>query len=342
MSLRRRSPMKGRTTVVAGALAAVIGLGITASVLGEAGSDPWKSPARYEFVYRVALSTLPADGRKVSLWIPYPAENRDQKLLSVEIDSPWPWKLNHEEKYGNRMIYAEGKLEPQTRDLVMRLQVERQPSAGIPADEATSAGNLSPALYQGPDRLVPLSGLIRRIAERESQGLATDEQKVQAFYDYVYRTMSYNKEGKGWGRGDAVWACTNKRGNCTDFHSLLIGMLRSQGIAARFLIGFPISEGAEGEIGGYHCWAEFYDAKRGWLPVDASEAKKKGLKEAYFGSLPNDRIEFTVGRDLTLVPPQKGDPVNYFVYPYAEIDGKPVADLRSAFHFRRLAPAVSS
>ena len=27
--------------------------------------------------------------------------------------------------------------------------------------------------------------------------------------------------------GDAVWACTSKYGNCTDFHSLFIGMARS-------------------------------------------------------------------------------------------------------------------
>jgi transglutaminase-like putative cysteine protease len=165
---------------------------------------------------------------------------------------------------------------------------------------------------------------------------------VQAFYDYVYRTMRYNKDGTGWGRGDAVWACANKRGNCTDFHSLFIGMLRSQGIPARFLIGFPVPEGAEGEINGYHCWAEYYDAKRGWIPVDASEAKKKGQKEAYFGALPNDRIEFSTGRDLVLAPPQKAEPVNYFVSPYAEVDGKPAAELKGSFHFKRIKGALTS
>ena len=46
----------------------------------------------------------------------------------------------------------------------------------------------------------------------------------------------------------------------------------------------------------YHCWAEFHDEKRGSLPVDASEAKKKGMADAYFGTIPNDRIEFTAGR----------------------------------------------
>ena len=221
------------------------------------------------------------------------------------------------------------------------MRIERRPSVGVPLEAAAFRGPLSPALYTSPDRLVPLSGVIGDIAREESQGRKTDEEKIQAFYDYVYRTMTYNKDGTGWGRGDAIWACTSKRGNCTDFHSLLIGMLRSQGIPARFLIGFPIPDADEGTVGGYHCWAEYYVPSRGWLPVDASEAKKKGLKEAYFGSLPNDRIEFTAGRDLVLEPPQAGEPLNYFVYPYVEVDGKAIDAPKSEFHYKRLGEVAS-
>jgi transglutaminase-like putative cysteine protease len=48
-----------------------------------------------------------------------------------------------------------------------------------------------------------------------------------------------------------MWACDSKRGNCTDFHSVLIGMMRSSGIPARFEIGFPLPENKnEGDIPG--------------------------------------------------------------------------------------------
>ena len=71
--------------------------------------------------------------------------------------------------------------------------------------------------------------------------------------------MRYDKTSSGWGRGDAVWACDAKRGNCTDFHSPFIGMLRVDGIPAGFDIGFPLPENKDkGDIAGYHCWAEFY------------------------------------------------------------------------------------
>ena len=108
------------------------------------------------------------------------------------------------------------------------------------------------------------------------------------------------------------------------------------------MIGFPIPDAAKGEIGGYHCWAELYDEKRGWIPGDASEAKNKGLKDAYFGTLPNDRIEFSLGRDVVLDPPQHGEPLNYFIYPYAEVDGKAAGDVKRSFRFKRLDAAKPS
>jgi len=326
------SPTRFGTTIA-------LGIGLAATVLAAAG-DPWKTPARYEFEYRVHVADLAPPGKQVRLWVPYPAENRDQTILDTKIESPWKSKLHTEKKFANKMTYAEGTAAADLADFVMRFTIERKPSIGVPIAGESFQGSLSPALYREPDRLVPLSGLIADIARQESQGRATDEEKIQAFYDYVYRTMTYNKDGTGWGRGDAVWACTNKRGNCTDFHSLFIAMLRSQGIPARFLIGFPIPDGPEGAIPGYHCWAEFYDAKLGWLPVDASEAKKKGLKDAYFGSLPNDRIEFTTGRDIVLDPPQSGEPLNYFVFPYAEVDGQPVTNPKSEFHYKRVAESA--
>jgi len=148
--------------------------------------------------------------------------------------------------------------------------------------------------------------------------------------------MRYDKSGEGWGRGDALWACTSKRGNCTDFHSLLIGMMRASGIPARFEIGFPLPEGkTEGDIPGYHCWAEFYLNGVGWVPVDASEAWKNPAKRDYFfGAHDPNRVFFTYGRDISLSSEQKGDPLNYFIYPYAEANGQPLQNLQTHFSFR--------
>ncbi len=90
----------------------------------------------------------------------------------------------------------------------------------------------------------------------------------------------------------------------------------------------------DGALPGYHCWAQFYVEPYGWIPVDASEAWKHPEKKGYFfGSHDDNRLQFTVGRDIRLDPPQQGYPLNCFIYPYAELDGKPFA-LESKFSFR--------
>jgi hypothetical protein len=108
-----------------------------------------------------------------------------------------------------------------------------------------------------PDRLVPLDDTIRKLALQVTEGKKTDLEKARAIYDYVEKTMAYDKSGTGWGNGDIYWACDAKRGNCTDFHALFIGLNRAVGIPAKFEIGFPIpGDRGQGEIGGYHCWAD--------------------------------------------------------------------------------------
>jgi transglutaminase-like putative cysteine protease len=189
-----------------------------------------------------------------------------------------------------------------------------------------------------PDTLIPTDGKIKELAVEVTGSQSGTVPKAKAAYDYFFTNMRYDKTGSGWGRGDAVWACDSKRGNCTDFHSPFIGVLRADGIPARFDIGFPLPEDKDkGDIPGYHCWAEFYANKTGWVPVDISEAwKAKEKQEYFFGSVDANRVQFSTGRDVTLSPKQDGPALNYFVYPYVEVDGKPYEKLDKQFSFEEL------
>jgi hypothetical protein len=60
------------------------------------------------------------------------------------------------------------------------------------------------------------------------------------------------------------------------------------------------------------------------------------MKDYYFGNLTADRVMFTVGRDLQLTPRQAGGPVNFLVYPYVEVEGKPHTSFTSAFGYEDL------
>ena len=152
--------------------------------------------------------------------------------------------------------------------------------------------------------LVPVTGLPADLAAKVTQGKTDPLDKARAIYDYVFTTMRYDKTGTGWGHGDVLYACDAKKGNCTDFHSLFIAMARSQGIPARFEIGFPLPpDKHSSEIAGYHCWSDFWIDGKGWVPVDISEAWKHQEKRDYFfGSHDVNRVQFSMGRDLRLNP----------------------------------------
>jgi hypothetical protein len=95
---------------------------------------------------------------------------------------------------------------------------------------------------------------------------------------------------------------------------------------------------SEGEISGFHCWSEFFVNGIGWIPIDASEASQHPEKKDYFfGAVDPNRVLFTYGRDIRLASDRKGEPLNYFIYPYAEGSGQPVKNLERHFSFRDLS-----
>ncbi len=185
---------------------------------------------------------------------------------------------------------------------------------------------------------MPAHERFQSIAEGVIEGKKQDLVRARAIYDHIIERMRYMKFGSGWGKGDAVYACDARTGNCTDFHSYFIALSRAVGIPARFAIGAAIpSERNEGGIDGYHCWAEFYtDGK--WWPVDISEADKfSSLSTYYFGHNPANRVELSRGRDLVVEPGPVSGPINFLAYPVLEIGGKP-EKVKVEFSFKRNAP----
>jgi hypothetical protein len=71
--------------------------------------------------------------------------------------------------------------------------------------------------------------------------------------------------------------------------------------------------------------------------VDVSEADKQpSLEDYFFGAHDPNRVKFTTGRDIVLEPAQQGEPLNYFIYPYVEVDGVPYDKVTLSFGFRDL------
>jgi transglutaminase-like putative cysteine protease len=271
-------------------------------------------------------------GAPLRIWIPLAHSSDLQTVTVASKTGDLPLRQTTEAEYGNQMLYAEtARAEKQEYQFEVVYDVIRRQSS--PEKARVSDANLR---YLSPDRLVPTTGLPAELALKQvSDVKGGDYEKGRAIYQYVLANMSYDKSGTGWGHGDTLYACNAKRGNCTDFHSLFISMARSQKIPARFEIGFPIpADKQSGEIPGYHCWADFYTRDHGWVPVDISEAwKHPDKREFFFGHWDDNRVQFSIGRDVALSPRQDGDPLNYFVYPYVEVDHKEYSNVSTHFSF---------
>jgi hypothetical protein len=298
-----------------------------------------QSVRHFTLHYSFTVKNLPA-GEHVRVWIPLAQSDAFQEIKVISAKGDLPLKKTHESEYGDEMYYAEASKNKQAElhfEAVYDVVRHEHLTLGIYSPHLTAVA-LNPKEQKrdlAPDALVPTTGLPADLAAKVTEGKSSTLDKARAIYDYVFSTMRYDKTGTGWGRGDVLYACDAKKGNCTDFHSLFIAMARSQGIPARFEIGFPLpADKTSAEIAGYHCWAEFFDPQHGWIPIDISEAWKHPDKKNYFfGAHDDNRVQFTVGRDLELNPKQSGKPLNYFIYPYVEVAGKEYPNVSNAFSF---------
>ena len=280
----------------------------------------------FEFRYQ---ATLPDMAGTIRLWLPLASTDDFQKVTVRAIRTPKKPKILKDSVHGNQVLYLELGAEDSGKTLEIVYEVERSEKSAYKGDPEEAK------LYLKADRMVPVDDKLRALAEKAVAGRQGDLMRARALYDNVIDRMRYMKYGKGWGNGDAVFACSARYGNCTDFHSYFIGLARSVGIPARFAIGAAIpSERNDGATDGYHCWAEFY-AEGKWWPVDISEANKfSALSMYYFGHHPANRFEFTRGRDLAVTPKPVSGPINFLAYPLLEVDGEP-QKVKTLFLFKR-------
>ena len=307
-------------------------LSVLAVVLGttfcSANAQDAKPKTRtFLFTYGAAINDL-APGKVAEVWLPMPETTPEQEVRIVTKQLPAEEQVQRDKTYGNKILYLRAKADDkgsialQITYEVTRREVRTDRSGKLFVKPAAKEPI---ARFLQPDVMVPIKG--KPLSLIEDKELPEDQfATAKMLYDLVNTHMEYKKVGEGWGRGDAVWACDNKFGNCSDFHSLFISLARARKIPSKFEMGFPLpAKRGEGTIGGYHCWAWFLPDGNGWVPVDISEANRNPeMREYYFGNLTEDRVQFSTGRDIELVPKNKSfvAALNYFIYPHVEVDGQ--------------------
>lgn len=292
-----------------------------------------KPPLRnVEIKYQVEIDEVPEGTNVVDLWVPVATGNFRQTVNHKnEAALRAAGRMTRDPKYGNRIYYrryeAPFKLPIQ---LEFDYEVEVREATVPEAKQLVSTTQVDPggayAVYLSETAMIPIQGRVARLAEEIDLPEGEPLRAGRKIYDHLVDTMVYNYLAKGAGSGDAVWACNSKTGDCTDYHSVFIGVCRWRGIPADHVFGMPIPpDKPEGDIKYCHCWARFWVDQIGWIPIDASRADKfPADRDYYFGTIGSTWVTLSHGRDVILEPKQQGPPVNMFDEPIAEADGQPL------------------
>lgn len=272
-------------------------------------------PESSTLVYRFTIDQIPEDAGEVSAWIPVPESDQFQTITNLKIE-PTP-TFHTDEEYGNKLAYVSWSAPHDQVSITMSYKALRKEES---VHTETTPSRLLKRFLE-PDQLGIIDERVKKLAVETVKGKATTMEKGRAIYDFVLSHMTYAKPTNGgWGRGDTARACETPYGNCSDFHALFVSLARAAGIPARFHYGYSLKP--DGTVGP-HCWAQFFDEQHGWVPVDISEADKDPSRAEYFFShLSDNRIDYTVGRDIVLNPKQEGEPLNFLITPYVEVDGQ--------------------
>ena len=280
-------------------------------------------------------------GKEARLWIPYPVSDGNQLITDIRITGDFVESAVYtDRKYGTPMLYARWDGSAKSRKLTFSFTVDREerltrdlPSAEAPWDPADYA------LYLRPTRLGPTDGEIRKLADSITAGRTGVRDKARAIYDWISGNMFRDPNTRGCGAGDVDSLLSSLGGKCADISSVFVALTRAAGVPSREVFGIRLGKGGTTDITGWqHCWAEYYLPGYGWVVVDPADVLKMMLKEKlditdaktaeyreyFWGGVDPYRVKLGEGRDITLNPPQSGGPLNYLMYPYAEIGGKPL------------------
>ena len=343
MSLHRGLTRRATLSLGAGALA-LAALPARAAFAPQPGA--WRT---FEVTTRVEI---PREGKAVRLWVPVPAVDEagwmrpGESRLETDAADAAPGEAD-----GARFIQAAWPAGQGTATLEVVSTVETR-------DRATDFGTSSDvpplaaaerAHWTAPTDLIPTDGIVAETAAGIVAGIAGDEARARAIYDWVVESTERNPETRGCGLGDiaSMLAMGDLTGKCADLNALFVGLARAAGLPARDVYGLRVAPSAFGyrSLGAgssdvtkaQHCRAEVWLDTQGWVPADPADVRKVVLEETegelplsdprvvdaragLFGAWEGNWIGWNFAHDVKL-PGSESGPVPFLMYPMAEVGG---------------------
>jgi len=278
-------------------------------------------------------------GKETRLWIPYAVSDQHQTVTDVKVAGDYATSAVYTDKAnGTPILFARWDKGAASRKLTYSFVVEREEIRLCDLPTSEPAWNRADyAEYLRPTSLGPTDGEVKKLADSIVKGKRTVLEKARAIYDWTCENTYRDPATRGCGVGDVCQLLKKPGGKCTDISSVYIALARAAGVPAREVFGVRLGKKAQEDITGWqHCWVEFFLPGYGWVPVDPADvrkamlveklelkdAKTRDYRDYFWGGIDAYRVKIASGRDLVLNPPQAGEPLNTFGYPYAEVDGR--------------------
>lgn len=299
---------------------------------------------KIEITYRILLQDH--DG-PLSLWIPVPAHTDYQRVLRQRHEGNYTHAGFYSDPlHGAPAVYARWDTGKNDKTLSIILEAEtRERRAPLPS--AAGASELPEEIrhFLEPSAHIPTDGIVKQRADEITARSRNPIAKAKAIYDWIIANTHRDFQVAWCGLGDVktMLESGNLCGKCVDINSLVVALARAAGIPAREVFGIRAGESRLGPTLGHrgditnaqHCKAEVHLPGVGWAPVDPADVVKvtdekrpaeeiARVRDHFFGNAEDNWVAFNHARDFRLNPPQAGGPLNYFMYPYAEHEGKRV------------------
>ncbi|MBR0232878.1 MAG: transglutaminase family protein [Synergistaceae bacterium] len=280
---------------------------------------------------------------KAELWLPYPLSDANQTITDVSIKSSGAKiGIENDPKSGAVYLHATWRKLKKAPKLTMSFYLDSHYSKKTELKETNDAFPPEVLKYLEATPSLPIDQGFCAEASMEFINMPTVLEKARGIYRWVlentYRDESV-KEGCGLGLPIRTISEKDGGGKCADISSVFVALARASGIPARDVYGLRVDPAKSGEItGNYHCWTEFYLPGTGWVMADPADVRKKMLNEnienvndavkwSRFFWAGDDLLRIALNRDTretVLSDATEETPLTYFMYPYAEIDGKVV------------------
>lgn len=232
-----------------------------------------------------------------------------QQILSHQIRiSPEVALQPYDDSFGNRVSFFAIGRRHERLVLVNRLKVRTHPVTP-PADaldltvaesrQILSSGLVDIFEFLQPTASVPVGGRSRAWSSRFIKGNRPLGEALEALNTAVHDTFRYQPGvTENTTPLNEVWE--KKAGVCQDFAQVMLGVLRTAGLPARYVCGYIESAPPEGEdlVGSVatHAWVEALIPGMQWVGLDPTNNKWCGPQH----------VTMTYGRDFADAAPVRG------------------------------------